>query len=70
VLVWRLWVIRKIFSGSRVGWSMVGNEKVVTIKERWIDSHLRKGRVGPWGVGMVIIQVIKRACFESLVVVV
>jgi hypothetical protein len=49
---------------------MVGNEKVVTIKERWIDSHLRKGRVGPWGVGMVIIQVIKRACFESLVVVV
>jgi hypothetical protein len=49
---------------------MVGSGKVVTIKERWIDRHLSKGRVGPWGVGMVIIKVIMRGCFESLVVVV
>ncbi len=68
--MWRLWVIREICGGSRVGWSMVGSGKVVTIKERWIDRHLSKGRVGPWGVGMVIIKVIMRGCFESLVVVV
>ena len=69
-MVWGLWIIRKIFSGSRIGWSMVGSWQVVMIKKRWIDSHLRKRRIGPWGIGMIIIQVIKRGGLESLVVVV
>ena len=65
-----MWVIRKIFNGSRVRWSMVGSWKVVTIKQGCIDSHLTKGRVGPLGVGLVVIQVIKRERLESLLVIV
>jgi hypothetical protein len=47
---------------------MVGSWKVVTINQRWSYSQLRKGRVGPWDVGLAIIQVNKRGCLESLVV--
>jgi hypothetical protein len=43
---------------------------LTTIKQRWIDSHLRKGRVEPRDVGLVIIQMIMRGCLKSLVVVV
>jgi hypothetical protein len=31
------------------GWQL----EVVTIKQRWIDGYLRKGRVGPWDVGLL-----------------
>ena len=51
-MVWRLWVIRKIFSGFRIGWCLVGSWKVVTIKQRWIDCHLRKRRIGPCWMGV------------------
>jgi hypothetical protein len=36
-----MWIIREVFSGSRVGRSMVGSWEIVTIKKGWIDGHLR-----------------------------
>ena len=55
-----MWVIRKIFSCSRVGWGMVGSLEIVLIRQRWIDGHLRESRIGPRDVGLVIIQLVKR----------
>jgi hypothetical protein len=55
---------------SWIAWLAVGRLSRSS-RGRWIDRrHLRKGRVGPWDVGLGIIQMIKRGCLESLVMVV